>query len=71
MGGTVKKTALYEYNFIRKYKSIVLMLVFKVGGSVGLWLGLGVVQAVQLCATCLLPLLRKKARKESIKVAPK
>ena len=45
------------------------MLVFKVGGSVGLWLGLGVVQAVQLCATCLVPLFRRKTRKESIKVA--
>ena len=65
----LKETALYEYNFIRKYKSIVLMLVFKVGGSVGLWLGLGVVQAAQLCATCLVPLLRRKTRKESIKVA--
>ena len=46
-----------------------LKLVFKVGGSVGLWLGLGVVQAAQLCATCLVPLLRRKTRKESIKVA--
>ena len=35
----------------------------------GLWLGLGVVQAVQLFAEYLLPLLRRKTGEGSIKVA--
>ena len=42
---------------------------FQIGGSMGLWLGLGVVQAVQLFAEYLLPLLRRKTGEGSIKVA--
>ena len=41
----------------------------KVGGSMGLWLGLGVVQAIQLFATYLLPLLKRQKHEKSIKVA--
>ena len=42
---------------------------FKVGGSMGLWLGLGVIQAIQLFAKYLLPFFRWKTREGSIKVA--
>ena len=41
----------------------------KVGGSMGLWLGLGVVQAIQLFSRYLLPLLCRINQQRSVKVA--
>ena len=61
---TIFYITYYIYNF-----STRLCSKFKVGGSMGLWLGLGVIQAIQLFAKYLVPFFRRKTRKGSIKVA--
>ena len=48
---------------------IIFGFIVKVGGSMGLWLGLGVVQAIQLFSAYLLPLLKRQKYEKSIKVA--
>ena len=57
------------YNYNQNQLYIVIGFIVKVGGSMGLWLGLGVVQAIQLFATYLLPLLKRQKHEKSIKVA--
>ena len=57
------------YNYNQNQLYIVIGFIVKVGGSMGLWLGLGVVQAIQLFATYLLPLLKRQKDEKSIKVA--
>ena len=51
------------------YDQAQLILSMKVGGSMGLWLGLGVVQAFQLFTKYLLPLLCRQKHEKSVKIA--